>query len=111
VSKIKIPSIGATFKHLVVLSIMSGLALLLDEARGAAFILFPIIVFHQWAREAGIRWSVTKKGVLAVWLASITYWIVGIVILAATIASESGESMDSFPEPIVTAVTLIKLIG
>ncbi|EJE4724490.1 hypothetical protein ASL83_003258 [Vibrio parahaemolyticus] len=90
-SEIKIPSIGATIKHLVVLSIMSGLALLLDEARGVAFILFPIIVFNQWAREANIRWSVTKKGVLAVWLASIAYSIVGIVILAATIASESGE--------------------
>ncbi|MDF4421687.1 hypothetical protein P3447_08690 [Vibrio parahaemolyticus] len=75
--------------------VSSQLVMLLDNARGVAYIIVPILIFFQWMRKANIRWTVSRKAYLACFALIVVYGIGAELVLVQIISIEHGAPIIS----------------
>lgn len=89
------PSAASAFWHILALVVMSQLVMWLDQARGMAYVLLPVLLASSLLRNANLMWKHHFKVILALWLAAVAWISVGFLLLAHIISIEAGDPMQS----------------
>lgn len=93
--KIIWPTKLSVLLHIVALVAGSQLAMYLDNARGMAYILLPIILASSMLRGSQITWKHHFKTMLALYVLALTWGVVGFMTLAQIISVEDGNPIIS----------------
>lgn len=89
------PSTLSVFWHILTLVVMSQLVMWLDQARGMAYVLLPVLLASSLLRNANLTWKYHFKVIVALWLAAAAWISVGFLLLAHIISIEAGDPMQS----------------
>lgn len=90
-NQIEYPKWSHSALYIFAAAVSSQIVMLLDNARGVAYIIIPILIFFQWMRKANIRWDVSKKAFIVCYALVVAYGIAAEFVLAQVISIEHGE--------------------
>lgn len=89
------PSAASVFWHIVALVVISQLVILMDNARGIAYVLLPVLLARTLLRNANLIWKHHFKVILTLWLAAVAWISVGSLLLAHIISIEAGDPIQN----------------
>lgn len=93
--KIIWPSKLSILSHAVMLVVTSQLVMYLDNARGMAYILLPVIIASNLFRVSNITFKHHLKTKIGLYALGFAWVFVGFLTLAQIISIEEGDAMIS----------------
>lgn len=93
--KIIWPSNLSIISHAAMYIVISQLVIYLDNARGMAYILIPVIIVSNLLKESNITFKHHFKTALGLYALGLAWVFVGLFTLAQIISIEEGDAMIS----------------
>ena len=87
------PGHQATILSLFEVIAMAALVMVLDHARGFAFVIWPAFVMLRYCTASGMTWERSKKAALVKYGLVFVYFVLGEFLLLLLLARESGQSL------------------